>query len=65
MTCGMSVVVICPRECPDPRTDHCVGEVRRPGVARCQFCGRFMPLAEAIDFTPDEDFVPATRGGST
>lgn len=52
--------VIIPRECPDPRTDHCISvevdwesaapEDRHAGPVRCDFCGRFMPLDEAINF---------------
>lgn len=43
--------VIIPRECPDPRTDHCIGTVRYDGSRTpCDYCGRFMPLDEAIDF---------------
>ena len=41
--------VICPRECPSPKTDHCVGWLT-DGRAKCWHCGRWMPLAEAIDF---------------
>ncbi|MCR4339569.1 MAG: hypothetical protein NUW01_06745 [Gemmatimonadaceae bacterium] len=53
------MMIICPRECPSPETEHCVGETDNAfdrGLAgvRCLFCGRYMPLAEAIDFYPDE-----------
>ena len=47
--------VIIPRECSDPRTNHCVGRVRYDGSrTACDFCGRFMPLDEVIDFGGDE-----------
>lgn len=45
--------VICPRECPSPRTDHCCGWAIG-GRARCWHCGRFMPMAEAIEFVGGE-----------
>lgn len=41
-------IVICPRECPDPRTEHCLGPLIN-GRARCRFCHRFMPLGEVFD----------------
>jgi len=43
------VSVICPRECLNRWTDHCVGKVVA-GKAKCFYCGRFMPLDEAIEF---------------
>ena len=45
--------LIIPRECPSPLTTHCVGPLPEPpetGATRCDFCGRFMPLDEAINF---------------
>lgn len=48
------IVVICPRECPSPKTEHCLGEVIN-GRARCLHCGRWMPMAEAIERIWDDD----------
>jgi len=45
----VAVVVICPRPCPRPETTHCLGEAVN-GRARCWWCGRWMPMAEALDF---------------
>lgn len=47
---NLPAVVICPRECPSPKTEHCLGYVIPPGRAQCFHCGKWMPLAEAIDF---------------
>ena len=50
--------VIIPRECPDPRTDHCIADIG-DGLSfpkpRCQFCGRFMSMDEAINFDEGGD----------
>ena len=46
-------IVICPRECPSPKTDHCLGELI-DGRARCFRCGRWMPMDEAIEAEWDE-----------
>jgi hypothetical protein len=46
--------VICPRPCTSPavfdQEDHCLGELLPNGTARCEKCGRFMPMEEAIYF---------------
>lgn len=42
------VVVICPRVCRSPRTEHCIGTAVN-GRARCWHCGKFMPMDEAIE----------------
>lgn len=42
------VVVICPRVCRSPRTEHCIGTAVN-GRAKCWHCGRSMPMDEAID----------------
>lgn len=44
------MLVICPRECPSPKTEHCYG-LSVNGRARCLLCGRWMPMDEAIWFT--------------
>ena len=44
------MIVICPRECPSPKTDHCLGWLVN-GRARCFHCGKWMPMDEVIEFT--------------
>ena len=53
--------VIIPRECSSGLTEHCIGSLGMAGAIRdlvrairCDYCGRFMPLDEAIDF-PEGD----------
>ena len=49
--------VIIPRECPSPKTVHCIGSLpaQPQGIYRlkCDFCGRWLSLSEAIDFTEE------------
>ena len=44
---------IIPRDCPSPLANHCIGRgccnVRGCWPLRCQFCGRFMSLAQVIN----------------
>lgn len=47
------VVVTCPRECPRPETTHCLGPLIAGRKARCWWCGRFMPMREAIPWDGD------------
>ena len=51
----VTTYVICPRECPSPKTTHCLGALRPDGRARCFHCGRWMPMSEAIDWYPDDE----------
>lgn len=48
-----NLVVICPRVCTSWRTVHCLGDLI-DGRARCWHCGRYMPLDEALDWSPND-----------
>lgn len=58
MNTATNVAVICPRECPSGKTDHCLGWLREDGRAQCWHCGRWMPMAEAIGWSSDYEPEP-------
>ena len=42
--------VICPRECSSPKAVNCFGQLENDR-AKCLYCGRWMPLEDALDFS--------------
>ena len=46
--------IICPRECSSPKTEHCFGKLENDR-AKCLYCGRWMPLEDALDFSGETD----------
>lgn len=52
--------LIIPRECPSLLTEHCIGTPNEMwGSVRCDFCGKFMPLEEAISFFEADPETPS------